>query len=243
MKTKNHLIIFFLICLFFLSANLKAESTGCIKFKLKLTLENDSVIIGNFFYHGMYAFQDVHHDSISFEYFLKTRKDFNDTIKIYNNIISLKYPDLYPCKYKACLKEFVIKVALNSIKSHKVISKTICYPEVVSQFSYYGCGYRPIVITELTKAEVEMLNKKEPVLNFEFSPEYLCSNEELCVPIIVSYNKKLGKDEIIEIVKKEWCLNMSDRKNTDSMSLSRYIKLKKKFTKLNIIIFKTYYYN
>ncbi|MCF8296449.1 MAG: hypothetical protein K9J13_02800 [Saprospiraceae bacterium] len=242
MKIKGHIIFVTIICFLFLSPTLKAESVGCIKFKLKLTLENDSVIIGDFFYHGLYAFQDVHPDSFSFEYYRKIRKDFNDTIKIYNNVISLKYPKLYPCKYKACQKEDVLKVALNSIKSHEVISKTICYPELKTLF-HVGCGYSPVVITELIKEEIELLNEKEPILSFNFHPDKYCGCEMFCMPIIVSYNKEMTKGEIIEILKKEWCYDFSYPLDDESLCFSRHNALKKRFAKLNIIIFKTYYYN
>jgi hypothetical protein len=228
-----------IISIFFISIEyLYADVPQCAKFQLIIETKDSKIIEGYYYYYGLYSFEifNYNHDSISFRRILEQAKRTNypNKIKVFKNIIKLKNIKCFQYNYFACLNKDVIDINISDISSFKQIGIYTCHPED-SLNNNYPSGCPPEVITELTEKEINLLNK-EPNLTFRLDNiDYF--NEDLCIPVIVSYNPNMTKENIINLVKE--LINKEQPSNMDNV----YKNLKNKLSIKKVIIFKTFYYN
>jgi hypothetical protein len=229
-------IIVIIICALLIVPYSYADTPQCAKIQVKILTNDNKMIEGFYYYYGMYSFEIFGNnpDSISFKKILEEMKNYNykDTIEIYNNIIKLNIMKCGNANYYACKKSDVIKLDYKDIKIFNQLEIYTCHSED-SLNKYYPAGCPPEIITELTDKEIELINSTQGQMFKLDDIAYFF--DQLCSPVLISYNTMMTKDEIIELIKKY----TENQEYSDHV----YMKLKKELNDRKIIIFKTLMYN
>jgi len=224
------------------SLNVFGDSPKCIKYELELTLQNDSLINGFFFFHGQYLYIDEKPlDSISFNDIYLDRLNIpskTESVIIYKSIrkISLKESDNFNLYF--CQREDKVKVLVKDIIKAKEISKNSCFPELDKETQYtVKC---PPVITELTNDEIEKLELKKPFLSFEYSNMFF--DDGLQYLMVFSYDKTVTEQELKDLIFQKCCSKLSNNFRWSELE-ENYSLLKKELKQKDIIVFRVNSYN
>ena len=229
-----------------ISGSVFADSPFCMRLKLKLQLNDKRIVIGEFFYYGLY-YPNPNPDSLTFAGILATISS-TDTgssngekkLILYKQVGVLENPKCYTANLFYCLQEDIIELRVSQIENCVIITKSGCHPELQSENKYMG-GCPPEVITELTNDEILML-KSKPKIEFQLTQDSSKYFNSFCEPIFMSYGK-LGKNEIIKILEKLLIAYNLFGKENSFLTDSQYAELKNILRKQKVVLIKTYYYN
>ena len=218
-----------------------AEETTCIRFKLEITLDNDEIFKGEYIYHGMYC---DFFDTSSFDEVLR-RINNNQKVSsarpkllFYKNVGKLPYRICESLDLLYCMKEDIVEVSLEQIKSYRVIEKIACHPET-SQNKFPG-GCPPEIVTELNKDEIRMLNSTPNVeihtLDYEEVFGWFTFTH------LLSYGS-LDSTQISKAINNYISEIQTPNDKQFEISEKQYEELKGILREEKIILIKTYYYN
>ncbi len=221
------------IC-FFSLLNTYADGGCCLGFKVKIT-QNDNSEVTGYFYSQC---GDFNLDSITADKIIKNWYNAfqNDTLKIYKDVIRLKYPENYGAELITCYPKDIYKIPLKRIKKIEQLEKVDCHPDLSKE--YASNGLYPFVI-ELSKNEIELL-KNPPIVSFNY---YNCICDFFSLIWVISYNKNLNQEDLIFILNNSLCSAARKDLSSGSNKLceKEFKNLKEALSKLDVIIFSTTY--
>lgn len=228
----------------FSSSNPVRDAGSCVKYQIITELTSGKQVKG-WTYVGGYDMR-FKFDTISFLSYLNEINSL-DTFNVFQNIRSLKFPitddGRHPCQFyfDAVAPENVTPIDKSTVKSIQVLSYTTCNncDEADEKIGYYWNGIYPVIITELTKTEIDLLQTK-PVaqLGFGHGGEW----DVTSFYWMVSYSKAYTQLELQKI--QEMFLANEEqlfKQRKGNVIRERFFTLKKDLQKKNIILFKVEY--
>jgi|GEM_PF-1827505 hypothetical protein len=209
------------------------DAGSCVKYDVVIESLNGKQIKG-FVYVGGYD-RRFHFKDISFLEYLK-KNNPSDTFHLYRNIQTLKYPimegDSENCTFhfEACVSEDDLIISKKSIKQIKVLSYGVCNNCDVAdeENGYYWNGIHPVIITELTRPEIDLLQLK-PLAAIKFEHDVTDAYW------MISYSTAYAQKELEKFRDK---FLMGDKQADMN---ERYVDMKKELNKNNVIVFKIGY--
>lgn len=217
------------IIVLILSAKLAIADLGyCFKFKVEFNLQGDSTLIA-YYIHSDYHFKIRNITSLDAILALKNN---SGELKAYKKIIALDSLNLRNAF--ACRKADQLKIRIGDIISTKVIECQPCCPsnkKVFDEIDYEFCSTP--VIEELTDEEIVKLKNKNPHFITYYGE---CFERNLQNIVIVSYNKDMTANMIIEKLRNNCCANYQGY----NQLMDQYNKVKEYLRSHNIIIYKTW---
>ncbi len=236
----RHFLLILLLT-FALFEKVYSDAGNCIKYDLDLQLMNGKKIRGFMYelgYQRKFQFKDI-----SFLDYINKSHGY-DTLAIYKNITQLKFPVIdnenREChfQFNATTVDNFIKIPISKIKTVKVLSYTVCNNCDLAEEKegYYWSGIYPVVITELVKTEIDLLQTK-PTSSISFG--FDTDNEGYCM---ISYSssykrtnlEKLRDDFLVDI-------NKLSKENNWKIIEKKYQVFKNRLREKKIIIFKMGY--
>ena len=236
----RHLFITLLLT-FGLSGKVFPDAGNCVKYDVDIQLIDGQKIRG-FVYAGGYEKKFQFQDISLLDYLKKNNP--SDTLHIFKNIRQLKFPTTNEgnekCKFlfDATTADNEIKILKKKIKTIRVVSYSVCNNCDVAneETGYYWNGIYPTVITELTKAEIDLLQTK-PTATVTFGHDIENNTDGYWM---ISYSSEY-KQADLEKLKSEFLLETDKllRENKWDIVQSKYRIFKSGLRKKKIILFKT----
>jgi hypothetical protein len=223
-----------IITIFLVALNSNADMGYYFKYEVRLTLDDETEIIGFF----IFPTSDFFYKNISsLDTILKRGNPTrNDSITIFKEIIIIDSLQIDKNLYSinAIPEKSTITLCISSILESEILE---CSPatapekEATIKQDYYGYGGFPVIV-ELLDYEIQRLKNQKSHFSFIYRN---CPDDILSSIIIISYNSDLNKEKLIEEMNKIYC---PDGRNNDIESIQRYIQLKDYLRSINIIAFK-----
>jgi hypothetical protein len=219
-----------------------AEGSTCIRFRLEITLQNDEIVIGDYFY---YVFGRDLADTASFDDILLELKNANPyaingpKLTIYKKVGVLDNPKCWGTNLYYCLNENIAEIHVSQIKKYLVLEKTGCHPDMDKKYGYKNCGgCQPEIITEININEVKMLADK-PKVEIITTTTYERYFGDFCRVFLLSYGTT-DSTSIMKILDTYITENELSKKHESFMTDTQYDQLKDILREKKIIMFKTY---
>lgn len=211
---------------------------NCVKYEVDIKLTDDTNVRG-FVYAVGYEVKLEFNDVTFLDYI---KRNYPDTLKVFRNVRRLKYPKLTrapgECEtlFDAVAPEDLLKILTKKIKSIKLINIGSCHNcDVVNGKIQYGSnGIYPTVITELTKAEIDLL-QTNPLATVGFGHNLDDNTTYWMMSYDEHYNQtqlERLRDEFLEETDKLLKENNWDKVQT------RYRSVKSELRKAKIVVFK-----
>jgi hypothetical protein len=238
----RHLFIILLLS-FGLFEKVFADAGNCVKYDVDIQLTDGQKVRGFVYalgYEKRFRFQDI-----SFLDYIK-RNNPTDTLHVYRNIRQLKFPMMEEfnrnCEFHfdATTPDNYLKILKKKIKIIKVVSHTVCNncDNSNEETGYSWNGVYPTIITELTKAEIDLLQTK-PFAIIGFGHDIENSTDGYWM---ISYSSDY-KQADLEKLKNDF-LTETDKPLTENkwdIVQGKYKVLKSGLRKKKIILFKIGY--
>src|SRR6267154_5761601 len=238
----RHLFIILLLT-FGLFEKVFSDAGNCVKYDVDIQLIDGQKIRGFVYalgYEKRFQFQDI-----SFLDYIK-RNNSTDTLHVYKNIRQLKFPTTEELnrncefRFEATTTDNYLKILKRKIKIIKVISHTVCNncDSTNEETGYSWNGIYPTIITELTKAEIDLLQTK-PVGTVNFGHDIEGNTDGYWM---ISYSPDYKKDDLEKLMKD--FLRETDkllREHKSDIVQVKYEILKTKLRTKKIILFKIGY--
>ena len=242
MKKMIKKICLLVLIIFYFESNIFADGECCIKYKVKITLNNNSVITGYYFNSCYYGITNQTINTIISRRYVPYYFEFTDSIELYNNIISLfPYSSGYGGKILTCYKKDRIRIAFDDIKSAEQLEKVSCHPELGNNTNFKSNGLYPLVITEFSDKVINRLKLEKPLLTFQLGN---CTCWDQSVIWVLSYKSDLSKAAVKSIIEKKLCSGTMNNNDVRQIQCSQdYIALQNQLIKMDIYIFKTHFEN
>lgn len=216
------------------------DAGHCVKYYVEIQLVDGRNLSG-FVYVGGYEKRFEFKDISFLDYY--NRNNPADTLHVYNNIRQLKFPtsnyqsERCQFHFEAASADNERKLLKKDIQAIKVVSYTVCNNCDLAdkENGYYWNGIYPTVITELTKAEIDLL-QTEPIaaINFGHDIKY---NTDLYW--MLSYSSAYQLTDL-EKMRKEFKAEADEllKENKWDIVQSKYKVLKTELRMKGVIIFK-----
>jgi len=213
-----------------------ADIGNCYKYKVRFELKDNKEITGFYLFP---TFDDYFKNINSFDTILSfVNNSWTDSITIIETIVSIdniRIDDRY-YSINALPENSTIKICLEDIIRTKIIDCTPCCkhkkePEIDN--SYIGCSIA--VIDELSNYEIDKLKSQRPIVSFIYRD---CPDDALFRLVVLSYNKDLNKNDLLEIIKQDYCQKVN---NSTGDYFENYNRFKDCLRNDNIIVFKYYW--
>jgi hypothetical protein len=218
-----------------------SDAGNCVKYEVDIQLTDGQKVKGYVYvlaYELKFKFQDN-----SFLDYLK-RNNSPDTLYLYKSIHQLKFPITKEgpgkCEFhfNATTADNEIKILKKTIKTAKLISYSVCNncDDPDEKNGYYWNGIYPTIITELTKAEIELL-QTNPNATISFGHDIENNTEGYWM---ISYSSNF-KHTDLERLKNDFLLDADKllRENKWDIVQRKYKIFKSELRKKKIILFKT----
>jgi hypothetical protein len=213
-----------------------ADIGNCSKYRVEVHFASGESLGG--FIYAVYYDPVLEFDSLQFFNYIVYECSTNDTLTVFTAVYELAYPELFTtdscCDFRlnAANPDAVTEIPVSDIQYIKHIETGICYNCSVydSDDKFRWVGITPVVITELTNVEIELLQSEPYATHNFYYPE------EHDRYIIVSYNNAIGVNDLGLL-----CHDFLDILSTQSYSWNNFMKEYHKFKQSlradNIIIF------
>lgn len=220
-----------------------SDAGNCVKYDADIQLIDGQRIRGFVYvvgYEKKFQFKDI-----SFLDYLN-KNNPSDTLYIFKNITKLKFPitndgnEKCQFHFDAATTDNILKILKKKIKTINVLSYTVCNNCDLAdeETGYYWNGIYPTVITELTKAEIDLL-QTNPVASISFGHDIEDNTDGYWM---ISYSSD-HKHSDLEKLKNEFLLGTDKllKENKWNIVQERYKVLKNELRKKKVIIFKIGY--